>query len=79
MAWKMLDEATARRMGASCTEEVIQLLCADCADGNLDFDDNKGFCPIQVDYGWDGEHPSIQYDDESNRRLLRCNAWREAE
>ena len=79
MAWKMLDEATARMMGASCTEEVIQLLCADCADGNLDFDSSKGFCPIQVDYGWDGEHPSIQYDDESDGRLLRCDAWTEAE
>lgn len=79
MAWKMLDEATARSMGASCTEEVIQLLCADCADGNMEFDASRDFRPIQVDYGWDGEHPSIQYDDESSERLLRCDKWTEAE
>lgn len=76
MTWKMLDEGTARMMGASCAEEVIQLLCADCADGNLDFTEPE-FCQIQATYGFDGEHPAIQYNDETNE--LRCNSWTEVD
>ena len=75
MAWKMLDSGTARSHGAANVEDVIQLLCADCADGNLDFDASKPFCPIQVDYGWDGEHPSIQWNEET--REVRCDEWNE--
>lgn len=73
MSWKMLDEVTARRLGASCTEEIIELLCADCADGNLDFSE-PDFCPIQADYGFDGEHELIQHNDESGE--LRCVEWK---
>lgn len=76
MAWKTLDSATARYLGAENAEHVIQLLCADCADGNLDFDSRKPFCPIQAAYGSDGEHPSIQWNDESKE--LRCTEWTEA-
>ena len=76
MAWKKLDEGTARRLGASCTEEVIQFLCADCADGNMDFTE-PDFCPIQAAYGFDGEHAAIQYNDETNE--LRCDEWTEVD
>ena len=74
MTWKTLDEATARWLGASCAEEVIQLLCVDCADGNMDFT-GPDFCPIQAAYGFDGEHTVIQYNDETNE--LRCDSWTE--
>lgn len=75
MAWVTLSAATARMHGASNAEDVIQMLCADCADGNLDFDVSKPFCPIQADYGWEGEHPSIQWNDETQE--LRCEEWKE--
>lgn len=62
-SWKKLDIATARHHGASCAEEVIQTVCAGCSKGNLDFSSDD-FCPIQVDYGWDGEHPAIKYNTD---------------
>lgn len=76
MTWEKLDEGTARWLGASCAEEVIQLLCADCADGNMDFTE-PDFCPIQAAYGFDGEHEAIQYNTETNE--LRCDEWTEAD
>jgi len=69
MSWERLDVATARYLGATVAEEVIQTVCQGCRKANLDF---KGpdFCPIQVEYGWDGEHESIQIDRESGE--VRC-------
>ena len=76
MSWRTLDEGTARMHGAANAEDVIQILCADCADGNLDFTEPE-FCPIQAAYGFDGEHAAIQYNDETAE--LRCDAWTEAD
>ncbi len=76
MTWKTLDQSTARMHGAANAEDVIQLLCADCAKGNLDFSGDT-FCPIQVAYGWDGEHPSIQWNEETHE--VRCDSWTEVD
>ena len=58
---KVLTEIDARRMGAGNAEEVIQYVCRECTKGNLDFKGDE-FCPVQVEYGFDGEHPSIVFD-----------------
>lgn len=70
MSWKTLDEATARRHGATVAEEVIQVVCANCSKGNLDFSEPT-FCPIQTAYGVCGEHPAIKYDTEDF--MVKCD------
>lgn len=58
---EVLTESIARMWGASCSEEVIQTVCDGCANGNLDFTE-PDFCPIQVNYGWEGEDKHIMCD-----------------
>ena len=55
---EVLTESIARYWGASVAEEVIQTICDCCAKGNLDFTSHD-FCPIQVNYGWEGEDEHI--------------------
>jgi hypothetical protein len=44
--------------GASVAEEIIQEVCHGCAKGNLDFSGPE-FCPIQANYGFEGEDEHI--------------------
>lgn len=55
---QVLTESIARNWGASVAEEVIQTICDGCAKGNLDFT-SPDFCPIQVNYGLEGEDEHI--------------------
>ena len=69
MTWKTLDEGTARsRFGFANSEDAIQTICAGCPKANLDFSE-EDFCPIQAEYGFDGEHTYIQYDSDEIRCL----------
>lgn len=58
---QILTESIARAWGASVAEEVIQTVCAGCAKGNLDFTGDE-FCPIQTNYGVEGEDKHIVYE-----------------
>ena len=58
---QVLTESIARMWGASVAEEVIQTVCDGCAKGNLDFS-VPDFCPIQVNYGYEGEDEHIMCD-----------------
>ena len=74
MSWQMLDQSTARSHGATVAEEVIQTVCVGCSKANLDFDGPE-FCPVQVAYGWDGEHPAIQYEEAPSGFYVRCTQY----
>ena len=74
---QVLTESIARNWGASVAEEVIQTVCDGCVRGNLDFTEPE-FCPIQVNYGWEGEDEHIMCDvPERGKTGLRvwCTAW----
>ena len=58
---QVFKESVARSLGADCTEVVIQHVCDGCVKANLDFSEPE-FCPIQVEYGFSGEHPSIVFE-----------------
>jgi len=58
---QVLTESIARAWGASVAEEVIQTVCAGCSRANLDFAGDE-FCPIQVNYGVEGEDKHIVYE-----------------
>lgn len=73
MAWKKLDQWTARSHGACIAEDVIQVVCSDCPKGNLNFE-KPDFCDIQTAYGVDGEHEAIQYNDEGEFDV-RCTGY----
>ena len=73
MTWKKLDISMARSHGASHAEDVIQALCADCPIGNLNFE-KPDFCDIQAEYGFDGEHEAIQYNDKGEFDV-RCTGF----
>ena len=55
---EILTASTARSHGASCTEDVILVICDGCHKANLDFS-GPDFCPIQANYGWAGEDEHI--------------------
>lgn len=74
---QVLTESIARNWGASVAEEVIQTVCDGCVRGNLDFTEPE-FCPIQVNYGWEGEDEHIMCDvPERGKTGLRvwCTEW----
>lgn len=78
---EILTESIARAWGASNAEEVIQIVCAECAKGNLDFSETD-FCPIQVRLGWDGEDEHIMCEvPERGKTGLRvwCTEFEEAD
>jgi len=69
MTWKTLDEGTAiGRFRFAYSEDAIRTICAECPKANLDFTE-PDFCPIQAEYGFDGEHEYIQYDGYEIRCL----------
>lgn len=72
-SWKKLDIGTARNHGAGCAEDVIQVLCGDCPEGNLGFTGDR-FCPVQTGYGFDGEHEAVQYSDDDGFEI-RCTRF----
>lgn len=74
-SWKKLDIDTARSHGVSHAEDVIQVLCKGCPDGNLDFTE-PDFCPVQTEYGFDGESEAVQYSDEDGFEV-RCTRFEE--
>lgn len=72
MAWRTLDEGTARSIGFVHSEDAIRYVCRGCKVANLDFEGDE-FCPIQTVYGFDGEHKAIQYDSETHS--VRCEKY----
>lgn len=77
--WRTLDEGTARtRFRFANSEDAIEHICRECPIANLDFSE-PDFCPIQAEYGFDGEHPKIQYDGCGHIRCLGFEEIRVAE
>lgn len=67
---RMLTESDARSF-ASCTEDIIEVVCHGCVRANLD-GAKLGFCPIQAQYSAYGEHPDIVGKKVGGRLRVKC-------
>lgn len=73
MTLEMLKMEDARSI-AGCTEEIIEHVCDGCKHANLDFKE-PDFCPIQAEYGFDGEHPKIVGEKVGNKWRVLCLSY----